>query len=57
MGMNRVSPTEWRVEIACADYNDSFEVQVTAEGIEINFNLITWDELADARRFFTMKDS
>lgn len=52
----RVSPTEWKIDVDCGGWNSSIEVVAFAEGIKVDYQLITWDELADARQFFTMKE-
>jgi len=49
MSITKISETEWEVVFACNNYNGDFEVEVTAEGISINFNLISWAEIDAAR--------
>jgi hypothetical protein len=50
---DRVSPTAWRI---CAS-DEWVDIVATAEGLEVDSELISWDDLADARRFFTMKEA
>ena len=53
--MEKKSDTEWELELPVGEYSVSHSIEVTKEGIEFDYNLISWEEIDKARRILTIE--
>lgn len=49
MMIEKTGTTSWDVSIGVGEYNYEVEVVVTAGGIVVHYQLLTWDEIDAAR--------
>lgn len=49
MSVTQKSNTEWDVTVVCGDWNTSIPVEITAEGILVDYDLISWAKIDAAR--------
>lgn len=49
MSIEKINDTEWARTYPNGCVNDEHPIEVTKEGIEIDFDLLTWEEIDAAR--------
>ena len=57
MGLNYDGETEWTYIFPCDDYNEEISIEVTKEGIEIDFEVISWEEIDRARKIIEEREN
>ncbi len=50
MSIKKISNVEWQHEFPAGDNNDTHPIRATGEGLEINYDIISWDEIERARK-------
>ena len=49
MSINKISDVAWEREFPCGEKNDTHEIVITKEGIEIDYDFLSWEEIDKSR--------
>lgn len=49
MSIRTKSPTKWERTYAAGNYNESYDIEANAEGLEIDYDMLTWEQIDAAR--------
>ena len=49
MSIHRVSATEWQHEFPVGDWNEHHSIEATKEGLAIDYDIISWEDIEKAK--------
>lgn len=49
MTIRKIGPTTWECEYADGEYNSTYTIEATGDGLEIDYHSLPWDEIDAAR--------